>query len=222
MKRLFICLANSKKYNQRCIAGVELEKSSRKGYKYQIIKRADNPVWIRPVSSSEHGEVASELVDHIDLLDIVEINILAVAPQGFQSENVLFDNRRLQVVDRIDKIEPLIDKLLTINTPTLFGNTERSVHVNDAAQIDHSLVFIKPIDVDVYETRNFKGNPQTRSSFTYNSVHYDLPVTDIDFEEKFSKNPRILEDCAHVYFTVSLGVDFNEQHYKLIAGILYF
>jgi hypothetical protein len=72
-----------------------LEKSSRKGYKYQIAKRDANPIWIRPVSDSEHGEVSSELVDHINLLDIVEINVTAVAPQGYQSENVLFDNRRL-------------------------------------------------------------------------------------------------------------------------------
>ena len=83
---MFICLANSKKYNQRCIAGIELKKSLRKGYKYQIVKQDDNPVWIRPVSTSEQGEVSSELVDHVNLLDIVEVNVRAVAPQGYQSE----------------------------------------------------------------------------------------------------------------------------------------
>lgn len=222
MKKLFICLANSKKYNQRCIAGIELEKSSRKGYTYQIAKRAANPIWIRPVSDSEHGEVSSELVDHINLLDIVEINVTAVAPQGYQSENVLFDNRRLRVVDKIDKIETLIDRLLTVDVPTLFGNTERSVHVNDVGQIDHSLVLIKPSDVHMYETTSVKGNPQIRASFTYGTIRYNLPVTDIDFEEKFNQNPNILQACTHIYFTVSLGVEFNEQHYKLIAGILYF
>lgn len=222
MKKLFICLANSKKYNQRCIAGIELEKSSHKGYRYKIARRGVNPIWIRPVSDSEHGEVSSELVDHINLLDIVEVNVKAVAPQGYQSENVLFDNRRLQVVDRIDKIETLIDKLLTAGAPTLFGNTEKAVHINDVEQLDHSLVLIKPSNVHVYEAVSFKGNPQTRASFIYGTTRYDLPVTDIDFEEKFSQNPEILQDSAHIYFTVSLGVEFNKQHYKLIAGILYF
>ncbi len=96
MKKLFICLANSKKYNQRCIAGIELEKSTRKGFKYQIVKRNSRPVWMRPVSGSEHGEIDAEFVDHIKLLDIVEINVTAPAPQGYQSENVQFDNRPLQ------------------------------------------------------------------------------------------------------------------------------
>lgn len=222
MKKRFICLANSKKYNQRCIAGIELEKSSRKGYKYQIVKRDANPIWIRPVSDSEHGEVSSELVDHINLLDIVEINVTAVAPQGYQSENVLFDNRRLQVVDRIDKIETLIDKLLTVDTPTLFGNIEKAVHVNDVGQLDHSLVLIKPSNVYVYEKTRLKEKPQARASFVYGTTHYDLPVTDIDFEEKFNQNPNILQASTHIYFTVSLGVEFKEQHYKLIAGILHF
>jgi hypothetical protein len=222
MKRLFICLANSKKYNQRCIAGIELDKSSRKGYRYQIAKRAGNPIWIRPVSDSEHGEVASELVDHINLLDIVEINVIDVVPQGYQSENMLFDNRRLQVIDRIDKIKTLIDKLLTADAPTLFGNTEKSVHVDEIGQVDHSLILIKPSNVHVYETITFRGSPQIRASFTYGTTRYDLPVTDIDFEEKFNQNPNILQACTHIYFTVSLGVEFNEQHYKLIAGILYF
>lgn len=222
MKKLFICLANSKKYNQRCIAGIELKKSALKGHKYQIVKHGDNPVWIRPVSSREHGEVSSELVDHINLLDIVEINVTAAAPHGYQSENVLFDNRRLQIIDRIDKIEAVIDKLLTTNIMTLFSNTERAVHINDARQLDHSLILIKPSNVHVYETKSIKGNPQTRSSFIYGTTRYDLPVTDIGFEEKFNQNPNILQTSTHIYFTVSLGVEFNEQHYKLIAGILYF
>lgn len=222
MKRLFICLANSKKYNQRCIAGIELTKSSHTGYKYQIIKQEGGPIWIRPVSDSEHGEVSSELVDHINLLDIVEINVTENAPQGYQSENVLFDNHRLQVIDRIDKIDALIDKLLTTDSQTLFGNTERAVHINDVGQLDHSLILIKPSNVHIYETKSIKENPQTRSSFIYNTTRYDLPITDIDFEEKFNQNPNILQVSTHIYFTVSLGVEFNQQHYKLIAGILYF
>ncbi|MCB0212866.1 MAG: hypothetical protein KDJ52_26220 [Anaerolineae bacterium] len=222
MKKLFICLANSKKYNQRCIAGIELEKSSRKGYRYQIAKRAGNPIWIRPVSDNEHGEVASELVDHINLLDIVEINVTAAPPQSYQSENMLLNNRRLQVVDTINKIETLIDKLLTTDTSTLFGNTGKSVHVDEIENVNHSLVLIKPTNIHVYQKVSFKENRQIRAMFTYDTTRYDLPVTDIDFEEKFNQDPNILQACTHIYFTVSLGIEFNEQHYKLIAGIVYF
>lgn len=67
-------------------------------------------------------------------------------------------------------------------------------------------------------------NPQLRAKFIYGITSYDLPVTDIEFEEKFNQNPVVLRASTHVYFTVSLGREFKkeQQHYKLIAGILYF
>jgi hypothetical protein len=222
VKRQFICLANSKKYTQRCIAGIELEKSARKGYKYQIVRRAENPLWLRPVSSSDHGEVTAELVDHINLLDIVEVNVIAPAPQGYQSENVLFDNQRLEVVDKIDKKEALLDKLLAVDQPALFGNKDKVVQSYEIGRLDHSLLLIKPVDVFVFEAINPKGNSQIRASFTYGTTLYDLPVTDIDFIEKFAQNRDILQGCNHIYFTVSLGIAYNGRHYKLVAGIIYF
>jgi hypothetical protein len=222
MEKFFICLANSKKYNQRCIAGIELRKSSREGYKYDIVRNGDNPAWIRPVSHSEHGEVSSELVDHINILDIVKINLTAVVPRGYQSENVLFDNRRLQVVERIDKDRTLVDKLVTVNTTTLFGNRENAVHINDIDRLNHSLVLIKPTNVHIYKTTGFRMNPQIRAGFEYGKDRYDLPVTDIDFEKRFNQDPSDLSAVTHLYFAVSLGTEFNQQHYKLIAGILYF
>jgi hypothetical protein len=223
MKKLFICLANSRKYTQRCVAGIELVKSSRKGYRYQIVKQDDdNPIWIRPVSSSEHGEVSSELVDHIKLLDIVEVNVTGAIPQGYQSENVLFDNHRLEVVERIDKLETLVEKLLGVNKPDLFGNKERAVHVDDIDQVNYSLVLIKPAYVEIFETTSSKGNPQIRSRFVYEGASYDLPITDFEFEEKFRQNPDLLQTCTNIYFTISLGVVFNDWHYKLIAGVICF
>src|SRR5262245_56499531 len=83
--KLFICLANSKKYTQRCIAGIELAKSSRPGFKYDIVRHGERPVWLRPVTDSEHGEIPADLVDHINLLDIVEVEVVAPRPQGYKS-----------------------------------------------------------------------------------------------------------------------------------------
>lgn len=222
MKKNLICLANSKKYTERCIAGIELANSSRLGYRYEIVKRRDNPVWIRPVSDSEHGEIASQLVDHINLLDVVEIKFPTAHPQGYQSENVLFDDLYLKVVDNVDKCCSLLDKLLAVDEPTLFGNKGRAVRAEDVAQLNRSLVFIKPADAQVYETTSSAGNPQIRASFVYNDVSYDLPVTDIDFSERFGQDPQILQPCTQVYFTVSLGIEFEGWHYKLVAGIVCF
>ena len=223
MEKLFICLANSKKFTERCIAGIELVKSSREGFTYDIVKGEDkSPKWIRPVSVDHGGAVAAALVDHINLLDIVKINVTKPDSAGYQSENVLFDDKPLSIISKIQKTPSLIDKLLSVNKPVLFGNKDRAVTVEDITQLDHSLVLIKPASVQVYKAIGGSGNPQIRAKFDFNAVPYDLPITDIDFGNRFDKNPKLLESCTHIYFTISLGVEFNKWHYKLIADVIYF
>lgn len=222
MKKRFICLANSKKYTQRCIAGIELVKSTRRGYKYDIVRENNNPVWIRPVSSSEYGEVSDYFVKHINLLDVVAVNVTTAHPQGYQAENVLFDNRPLRVVDKIDQSQALLDKLLTVDKSVLFGNSEKAIRTAEVAQLDYSLALIKPVDVQLYETTTSSGTPQVRGNFVFKDIPYDLPVTDIDFSARFRVDSTVVDDCTHFYFTVSLGADFEGWHYKLIAGVVYF
>ena len=222
MRKRFVCLANSKKYTQRCVAGIELVKSTRRGYRYDIVKKNDNPVWIRPVSSSEHGEVSDHLVKHINLLDIVAVNVTTAHPQGYQSENALFDNRRLRVIDKIDQSQMLLDKLLAVDLSVLFGNSEKAVRTEEVAQLDYSLALIKPVDAQLYETTTSSGTPQVRGSFVFNDIPYDLPVTDIDFSARFRVDSTLVDNCTHFYFTVSLGAEFEGWHYKLIAGVVYF
>jgi hypothetical protein len=223
MKKLFICLANSKKYTQRCIAGIELVKSSRQDYRYEIARQNDNPIWIRPVSGSRHGEVESHLVDHISLLDIVEVHVTSACPDSYQTENIwLDDSHPLKIVEQIDKQPPLMDKLLMVDYPELFGNTLKFVDIDEINQINRSLVFIKPANAHVYETIRSTRQPQIRANFYYNDIFYSLPVTDIDFMAKFRQNPDMLRACPHIYFTVSLGIEFEARHYKLVAGIVYF
>ena len=223
MEKLFICLANSKKFTKRCIAGIELAESSRKGYKYKIVKAGDNsPKWIRPVSADQGGAVPASLVDHINLLDIVKINVTGLTPEGYQSENVLFDGRPLEIIDNIQRTPSLIEKLLSVNESILFGNTGKAVSVENITQLDHSLVLIKPEAVEVCQITSAAGNPQIRAKFVFNGNSYDFPITDIDFVNGFSNNPMLLASCTHIYFTVSLGVEFNQWYYKLIAGIVYF
>ena len=223
MEKLFICLANSKKFTERCIAGIELVKSSREGYKYAIVRTEDNsPKWIRPVSADQGGAVPATLVDHVNLLDIVKVNVTARTPEGYQSENVLFDGSPLEIIDKIQRVPSLMDKLLSVEESILFGNTGKAVSVENIIQLDHSLVLIKPESVEVQQTISESGKPQIRAKFVFNGNSYDLPITDIDFTNRFSNNATLLESCTNIYFAVSLGVEFNGWYYKLIAGIIYF
>lgn len=222
MKKLFICLANSKKYTQRCIAGVELTPTTRRGYRYDIVRREGKPVWVRPVSDGEYGAVATEWVDHINLLDIVAVNVAAPAPQGYQSENVRFEGNCLEIVEHIYPTPVLMDKLLAVDEPVLFGDKKNAIPTTQIGQIDHSLLLIKPASLDLHCKPGLTGPHQLRAIFLYGLGFYNLPITDIDFIEHYRHNPALLEDCEHIYLTISLGMAFNERHYKLVAGIIYF
>ena len=75
MRKTIICLANSKKYGERCIAGIEVTAKPTGGW--QIVKENGKPRWLRPVSSfSNHGEVKEQEVADIELLDVVEFDAL--------------------------------------------------------------------------------------------------------------------------------------------------
>ncbi len=82
VKRI-VCLANSRKLNGRCVAGVELSGGERVG-------------WIRPVSAREHGEVSEYERQYEDgsdprVLDIMDVPLLETLPKGCQQENWLLD-----------------------------------------------------------------------------------------------------------------------------------
>ena len=109
MKRCFVCLANSKKYGERCIAGIEL--TAGKERKYEIVKKENKPKWIRPVMREKYGAVPSHLVGHIQLLDVVEIDVTKEVPNGYQYENCEFDLRSVKVIDSIKPRPESLDKL---------------------------------------------------------------------------------------------------------------
>ncbi len=79
-------------------------------------------------------------------------------------------------------------------------------------------MFIKPQKFEVYE-KCYAFKKQFRGRFTYNDVQYDLPITDIFFLNTLNKSiPYFNQD--NVYLTVSLGIEFEGWHYKLIAGVI--
>ncbi|MBP1468304.1 hypothetical protein EYB53_021515 [Candidatus Chloroploca sp. M-50] len=219
MKKLFVCLANSKKYGNRCIAGIELQKTE---LGFRVVRNNDAPIWIRPVSNQEHGEVDSHLVDHISLLDVVEITVTSPMPKGYQSENCLFLEEILQVVSKTPLRKDVLDRLCSQQTGMLFGNRGKAVHSEKINELNHSLILIRPQEFSVYTTMTDKNKEPIRASFIFAGTTYDLPITDIEFEQEYYKNKQLLDSVKHIYLTISLGVEHNGWHSKLIAGIVYF
>jgi len=214
MSTRFVCLSNSFKEGGRCIAGIELDNN-------------DNPLffqgrrkWLRPVCNTPHGEVPSQLVDHIKILDIVEIDITGKPEEKcYQSENVFFLESSIKITGRFnfEKINNLCDPQLL-----LFGNRGKAVSSEDVKRLTHSLFMIKTEQFEVM-TRLYNDNPhnpQTRLSFVYKNVTYDFPVTDPVFLYKYRSDTNYLKDCKSLYLCLSMTVPWNDWYYKLVATVI--
>lgn len=220
MRKLFVCLANSRKYSGRCIAGIELVRAP-EGCRV-IRDQAGRPRWLRPVSGEEHGQVTPLLVDHIRLLDLVELDVTQPQGQGYQSENCLFDPTSIRTLESLVYTLPLIDSFVPRNLSVLFGNRGKAIPADKIADIDHSLVFIKPELLEVRRETTQRGKEQIRGHFVFAGHPYDLPITDIEFIAAYTDNSAVLDDYTHHYLTLSLGLAYEGWHYKLIAGVIYF
>ena len=225
MIRHFICLANSKKYGERCIAGIEIELDKAKGT-YRIIRNGQVPQWIRPVSDSEHGEVgevAADLVESISLNDIVELDIITEAPKGYQSENMLFNPKSIEIASKIKPSEKALDNLVREGCLNLFGNKGAAIHPDAIDSIGFSILLIKvgkPIAYRKETDYNGKKSIQLRMKFKFNGNDYDLAVTDLDFIKEFELNDSVLDSFSIFYLTISLGVIYNGWYHKLVAGVI--
>ncbi|HJZ95613.1 MAG TPA: hypothetical protein VKE70_03855 [Candidatus Solibacter sp.] len=77
------CLANSRKYAGRCIAGKEVGPRFVGG-------------WVRPVSARDTMELAREERRYVDghdpkILDVMDVGLLEPAPHDYQTENHVID-----------------------------------------------------------------------------------------------------------------------------------
>jgi hypothetical protein len=215
MRTTFICLANSRKHGERCIAGVEIQPDPQT-QQYQLVKDGGMPHWIRPVTETDYGQIPAQLVENIHLLDVINLENRGNVPTSSQKENFLFEPQSIAIQT---KLAPTVENLdaLTEGAPlTLFGNRGKAVSAAQIAEVNYSLLFVKVRSPEFYAAR--LGH-QLRAKFVYNSNNYDFPVTDVQFCEQYYKNPKVLDDAKNVYFTLSLGMLHEDWHYKLVAGV---
>ena len=126
MTTRFVCSANSYKEGGRCLAGIEIDKNNQPIFKYGY------PKWIRPICNTPHGEIPTNLVSHIKILDIIEIEITSYPNiADYQSENVFFDTNSINIHGRFN-IENLGE--LCENRIVIFGNRvnlfQRKIFIN--------------------------------------------------------------------------------------------
>lgn len=219
MDKLFVCLAVSYKYGGRCIGGVELVKNA--NGTYSIVKNNGTPMWVRPVTrGTEHGEIPNHLSQRCNVFDIVRLSNVQSCGDCAQSENYYFNN--IEKVGRLEKNSKVLDQLCDSRHNLLFGNRGKAVHPESFAELGYSLMLIKAEDVHFFMEKRYNSNHERlRVKFSYAGNNYDLPVTDpVICEQANEDGADSLNGNDSYYFTVSLGVEYEGWHSKLVANVI--
>ena len=179
------------------------------------------PKWIRPISSSEHGEIDTNLVSHINLLDIVEIDGINPLGSGHQSENAFYAESSIQVVGTYPRTE--LDILCENERPLIFGNKGKAVAQDAIFRLHHSLLLIRVNDFEfkIVSPEWNSDRIQSRLVFSYKANQYDFAITDPAFLEKFENDPECIAGVKELFITLSLALNLNDWYSKLVAGIIY-
>ena len=214
MKKHFICLANSFKYQGRCLAGIEITLNE-SGYSV-VAKEDGTPKWIRPVSRAGYGELSVSETQNMNMLDIIEIEGVEECPNNAHNENVFYSSLKRsgkKIGQNTNNLNGLCDNIHS----KIFFNRGKAVPADIFQQSNHSLMFVKALNSIFYNDERNK----LRVKFSFSGAEYDLPVTDPIFINYMQvKGLDSVNAVDKYYFAISLGEEFDGWHYKLIAGII--
>ena len=218
-----ICLANSRKRSEHCVAGIE------------VLANGNLGGWIRPVGSGwEHALLSFEqaYTDNTSpqVLDVLNVHLLGHRPDGCQVENWRVDNTRRWVktgtVDRhrlVSVVRP--PETLFANAGSTSGGLNDQIPTVQADQSGGSLLLVHVPQVELHVINHF-NKIKCQARFVYNGVRYWISVTDPVVEAEFRPRGLGTYNLGACLLTVSLSapliksVDNVSYRFKLIAAII--
>ncbi len=217
MDKHFICLANSYKRGGRCVAGVEIDIDA--DNRWSVRKdTTGKPIWIRPIDRhTEYGEIPEGDAHFLPLLSIVKITDVIPCPQYAHSEDAYFDS--MFPIGKVLPCPEVMWQLADYVHPVLFYDSEYSISIDAYNRGDYSLMLIHPESFS-FHIDPTKARAKYFMTFRYNGVTYDFSVTDPYFYTYINQNPGALESLSDVYLVLSLGLEYEGRHHKLIAAVI--
>ncbi|MDV3427079.1 MAG: hypothetical protein LIR50_07830 [Bacillota bacterium] len=228
LNKRIVCLANSRKESLRCVAGIDV----------------DSGEWIRPVLKNGAGLSFDNITCNDGsmpkLLDVINIGLIDREEDYLQPENYLIDRSfRWKKVGRLNVND--LKKYISSEKYIFYDECKR-IQKDYKADRRYSLMLIKPDNVILNICRNdFRPNHpiNINAGFVHRDINYKLRITDDKYEKEIVKVLEgALSKCgdnlsdniqqedlkipvnSDIYFTLSLGMEFNGFNYKLVAGVI--
>lgn len=218
MDKHFICLANSYKHGGRCIAGIEVVPQA--DGSLSIVRHDDGrPRWIRPVSMSANGEIPNHLAESFKIFSLVKLTEVEPCPDKAHTEDVHCSRMEISPFELLPT-KAFLNQLLDTQHQTVFYYRGKAIPATIIDRLNYSLMLIQPKNVSAYCDEE-RENSKYRMKFTYFGSNYDFPITDPVFLEQFKKNPEKYDDLNGVYLVLSLGLEFEGFHFKLVATVVF-
>ncbi len=218
--KTIVCLANSSKSNEACVAG-------------KVIESGNIREWLRPVSSRTTQEISKrersfKNGSEISLLDIVTIGFEKPIQVSHQSENHLIEAgikwEKIGIYEWAN-IPKLVD-----NPDTLWSNSDSSKHgLNNRLTVEEAklfncslyLVYVDKVELNICPKAPQFGDMKRiiLASFKYKNCSYRIDVKDPYFYQR--DDGKYITESA--YLCISLTEPYKKDGlcYKIIAAIFY-
>jgi len=223
MDKYFVCLANSYKYGNRCLAGIMVNLfPQEKRFEVELDSNG-HPRWLRPINrNTEGGAIPTAEVHNFSLFDIIKAsNIVQVQNIGAQSENYYYDS--LEKIEDIYSIPSHVGSFDDSYHDSILGNQGSAVPAEVFSRMNYSIMFVQVENGSFYlKNREETGQiPQPRGKFTYKGIEYHLPVTDPDWRHLVETDINRANSMGggYYYMTLSLAIEQNGWHSKLISMV---
>lgn len=204
MTQTVLILASSRKPGGRCVAG----------------KIVGTNQWIRPVGNAAGSALTTDQAvytnsyggQRVKPLIKVEMELGTHVPLGHQPENYLYVPGWVQTRGygvKAHQLHPYLD-----SPETLWGSNSDRVSDHDVRHgivVVHQSLYLIAVS-DIVFSRNAYNS--RRTTFTYNELSYTLACTDLNYE-RFEDGTL----APNGILCISLGEDYNGDHYKIVATI---
>jgi hypothetical protein len=214
----FACLANSRKHNGRCIAGITVAGK-----------------WIRPVSSDPDGTLYPQQYTLSDgsepsVLDVIRLEA-APSPEPHQPENWRISGAQWQRLGRLSRQQGKLWLHQTASLgPHILGSLLSSVSYDYLVEhpMQSSLCLVEPGRILWHITTSYRGNRQARAIFRLRNAEYNLPISDPSWTDhlrnlgfgSYQDHEVGIPADRSTFLTVSLTEPFQGYCYKLIAAVI--